>query len=76
MIVSFLNLLLTLGMFTEKITRHTTGAQEYKIELFQSIYNYIEQFSRSALSQLSWSILDYLGASRFILDYLGLSRTI
>ena len=49
-------------------TRHTTGARGYKFELFQSIFNYIEQFSRS--------ILLYLHASRFILIYLGLSRTI
>ena len=51
---------------TIKITRRTTGARGCKFLLFQSIFNYFEQFS--------WSILVYLGLSRFIfvfLDYLG-----
>ena len=56
-------------MSHKKITRRTTGARGYKFELFWSIFNYIEQFSRSLLP-----ILLFLGLFRYILEYLGLSR--
>ena len=76
---------------TKKITSRTTEARGYEFELFQRIFNYIEQFcqsllyillylclSRSILDYLglSWSISLHLGVSWCILVYLGLSRSI
>ena len=72
----------------QKIMRHTTGARGYKLELFQSTFNYIKQFSRyiwlclalfwliSVYFGLSWSISVHLNASRSLLVSLGLSRSI
>ena len=62
----------------EKITRRTTGARGYKFELFQSIFNYIKQFSRSILVYLGlfWTISVHLGLSQSISVYLSLSRSI
>ena len=62
----------------KKITRRITGARGYSFELFQSIFNYIEQFSWSILDYLglSWSIFDYLGLYRCISVYLGISWSI
>ena len=72
----------------KKITRSMTGARGYSFELFQSIFNYIEQFSWSILVYLGlscsisvylslfWTILVYFGASWSNLVYLGLSWSI
>ena len=66
---------------SKKITSRTTGARGCEFELFQNIFNYIEQFCRSLLSillylGLFWNILVYLGASWYIYITLSLSRAI
>ena len=63
---------------TDMTKNYKTYARGYKFELFQSIFNYIEQFSQSILVYLGLfrSIFDYLGLYRCISVYLGLSWSI